>query len=85
MANVGTVAQIVKFLRPTDSFDPEGLEALGKAYDMALATLHDIGQPEVVREVLARRIIKAAAKGERDPAVLCGIALAAFNSDKLIR
>jgi hypothetical protein len=60
IGRVGTVATIIKFLRPTDSdsFDPEALKALGKAYDMALAALHDAGQPELVQEVIARRIIK---------------------------
>jgi hypothetical protein len=52
---------------------------------MAVAALQDIGQPQLVREVLAKRIIEAAQKGERDPAALCAIALAAFNSDKLMR
>ena len=47
--------------------------------------MHDIGQPELVREVIARRIIRAAQKGERDPAKLCAVALAAFNSDRLMR
>lgn len=79
------MAQILQFLRPADSFGPEILEALGKAYDMALASLHDVGQPHVVREALARRIIRAAQKGEHNPAKLCAIALAAFNSDKLLR
>ena len=30
--------------------------------------LRDTGQPIVVQEVIAKRIIKAAMKGERDPA-----------------
>jgi hypothetical protein len=84
-SDVASMGQILEFLRPTDSFDPEVLEILGNAYDMAMAALHDAGQPEVVREVFARRIIRAAKKGECDPAKLCGIALSAFNSDRLIR
>lgn len=79
------MAQILQFLRPDNAFGPEVIEALGKAYDMALAALHDVGQPDVVREVIARRIIKAAQKGERDPAKLCAIALSAFNNDELLR
>jgi hypothetical protein len=79
------MAQIVQFIRPADAFEPEVLLVLGKAYDMAVAALHDVGQPQVVREVLAQRIIQAAQTGERDPAALCATALAAFNSDKLIR
>jgi hypothetical protein len=79
------MGRILQFLRPADSFDPEALEALGKAYDMALAALHDTGQPEVVREAIARRIIRAAKKGERDTAKLCAVALSAFNDDRLMR
>ena len=79
------MGQILEFLPRTDSFGPEAIAALGKAYDMAVGALHDVGQPEVVREVIARRIIKAAQKGERDPAKLCAVALSAFNSDSLIR
>jgi hypothetical protein len=77
------LARILEFLRPSNSFDPETIEVLGKAYDMALASLQDRGQPKVVREVIARRIIKAAQKGHRDPAKLCGDALSAFNSDNI--
>ena len=79
------MGQILEFLRPADAFDPEVLEALGKAYDIALAAPHDTGQPDFVREVPARRIIKAAKKGERDAAKLCAVALSAFNDDRLMR
>jgi hypothetical protein len=79
------MGQILEFLRPADAFDPDALEALGMAYDMALASLHDVGQPDVVREVIARRIVRAAKKGERDTAKLCAVALSAFNHDKLMR
>lgn len=63
-------------------FDPEAITAMGDAYDRACAKLHDRGQPEVVREVIAKRIIKAAKEGERDPERLCGIALRAFGFDR---
>ena len=81
----GIMAQILQFLRPNDSFGPEVLAALGKAYDMAIEALHDSGQLDAVREVVARRIIRAAKKGEHDPARLCTLALAAFNSSKPTR
>lgn len=76
------MGQILEFIRPTEAFEPEEIEDLGKAYDMAISVLHDAGQPAVVREVIARRIIKAAQRGERDPAKLCAVALSAFNPDK---
>ena len=79
------MARILEFLRPTEAFEPEALEALGKAFDMAVTALHDAGQPHIVREVIARRIIRTAQKGERNPAKLCAAALSAFNSDELVR
>ena len=40
---------------------------MGEAYDTARGELHDYGQPALVNEVLAKRIIDIAEKGERDP------------------
>jgi hypothetical protein len=77
--------RISNYFQPTDtgSFGPEILEVVGNAYDMTIATLHRIGQPEIPREAIAKRIIKAAREGERDPVVLSAIALGAVNSDTL--
>ena len=44
-----------------------------------MADLHDTGQPEIVKEAIAKRIITLAAKGERDPERLRAAALAAFG------
>jgi hypothetical protein len=70
---------------PTDAFSPEAIKVLSRAYDMAIESLHDVGQPEVVREGIATRIIEAARRGHDDPAALCAAALSAFNTDKLAR
>ena len=48
------------------------------AYDSASKSLHDNGQPNIVKEVIARRIISLAEKGEHDPDRLCARALAAL-------
>jgi hypothetical protein len=40
----------VQFVRPENSFDPELVATLIAAYDKAVASLHDNGQPQVVRE-----------------------------------
>ena len=79
------MGQILQFIRPTDAFGPEAVKVLSKAYDMAMKSLHDVGQPKVVREVIANRIIEAAKRGHDDPAALCAAALAAFNTEKLMR
>ena len=57
-------------------FDAEATGALGKAYDIACRALHPKGQPPVVQEILAKKIIEVAQRGERDPDRLAAIALA---------
>lgn len=56
-------------------FDPEATTAMSAAFELACQGLHDRGQPEIVREVIAREIIKLAKTGERDPEQLCSHAL----------
>ena len=55
------------------------LAVLVDAYGLAMRALHDRGQPEMVREIIAKRIIKLAATGERDPERLSRAALAAIG------
>ena len=45
------------------SFDPATTQLLGLAYERAC---QDVGSDVTVREALARRIIEAAKRGERD-------------------
>jgi hypothetical protein len=66
---------ILQFIRPFDVFDPATLTVLSEAYDEALVSLHDYGQPIVVRETIALRLFDLASKGERDPQRLCEAAL----------
>jgi hypothetical protein len=68
----------VRKLLESAAYDPETVRALCIAYDRAKNELHDTGQPEIVREILARRILELAAKGERDPARLCSGALSSL-------
>ena len=60
-------------------FDPETLTLLVEAYDRTMQALHDRGQPELVREVIAKRIIALAGEGERNPDRLSRAALAAVG------
>jgi hypothetical protein len=48
---------------------------------MRLASMGDRGLPDIVREIIAKRIIAAAKQGERDPKQLCNTALAALGID----
>ena len=69
------VGESKPFLHHVEAFDPETLETIGRAYDLAIATLHDRGQPESVRSLIADRIMLAARRGERDIHALCRGAL----------
>ena len=64
------------------SFDPEITRAMGAAYDKARELLHNMGQPEVVQEVIADRIINVAKTGERDPDRICQRAMTALGLER---
>jgi len=73
------MAQILRFIQPDNSFDPETIALLGSIYDEAIAELDERADLEIVREVIAKRIIHLAQKGERDPIRLRRVALAALR------
>ena len=73
---------IVLFLGKSDSFDVGTASIIDQAFDQACKRLHDRGQPEVVREVLAKRIIALAKDGERNVNRLCTSALASFGVEE---
>jgi hypothetical protein len=58
------------------AFDPEAVAAMTEAFEAACEVLQDAGQPDVVREIIAKRIVAAATVGERDPVRLRAAALA---------
>jgi hypothetical protein len=60
--------------------DPETVKTLSEAYEKACKSLHDTGQPQIVNEIIAQRIIALALKGERDPDRLCAGALIALGN-----
>jgi hypothetical protein len=60
-------------------FDDSAIKVMGEAFDAACKDLHDAGQPDIVYEVVATRIIEAAKSGERDPEKLRVWALTAFG------
>jgi hypothetical protein len=65
----------IRSLVTPGEFDAEALEAVAEAFDAAYKALDDPGQPKIVLEVIAERIIEAARRGERDPVRLVEAAL----------
>ena len=53
------------------SSDPHVIDVMGKAYAKACKMLHDRGQPSIVQEVIAQRIVEIAKTGERNPDLIC--------------
>ena len=72
------MGQILRFLTPTElsAFDEFATRVMGEAFDTACAELQDGNLSELVREIIAGRIIEAARRGERDPKRLCSIGIA---------
>ena len=77
------MATIVDLFRQT-SFDPDTIKTLREAYDRALRSLHDAGQPDIVKEIIAQRIIALAKQGERNPDRLCSDALSALGNKRVM-
>ena len=57
------------------AFGPEATTAMGEAFDAACNELCAVGQLQMVRKLLAQRIVTAARKGEIDPTHLQSAAL----------
>ena len=54
-------------------------QIMGRAFERACKALHDVGQPAMVKDVIAKRITDIAKTGERDPHQLCERALMALG------
>jgi hypothetical protein len=57
---------IDRYVRVTGAFDPEAIQVLGRAFDLACALVGHTAQPVAVREAIAKGIFEAAKQGERD-------------------
>jgi hypothetical protein len=71
------MADVLPFQNAT--FDADATHVMGEAFDRACYSLHDVGQPDLVREIIAKRIIQVARDGERNPDELCVRALKALG------
>jgi hypothetical protein len=66
------MAQILPFVRRWNVFHPDATSAMGEAYDKAVGTIHPDAESQfVVRELIAKRIIRMAQKGVVDRDQLC--------------
>jgi hypothetical protein len=68
------MAAILRFPLPAQvlqisdrAFDGETTALVCQAFDLTCLALHDADQPDLVKEIIAKRIIDIAGRGERDP------------------
>ena len=71
-------ATIIQFVEG-QPFNPDVVRIMGEAYDIACKALHDSGQPTIVREVIAKRVIDITRTGEFDTKEICDRVLLAFG------
>jgi hypothetical protein len=76
------MASVLPFVVNKSDFDDDTTRIMGEAFDSACVGLQDTGQPALVREIIAKRIIEAAKKGKRDPVRLRNAGLAALGYDR---
>lgn len=76
------MADILQFRPRLTVFAPELTSVMGDAYERAIATLPDIQTELLLRELVAKRIIRLARRGELDPEHLCSSALSGFRKPR---
>jgi hypothetical protein len=69
------MADILQFRPRLNVFAPELTLAMGDAYDKAIASLPNTEAELMVRELVAKRIIRLARRGERDPEQLGAVGI----------
>jgi len=75
---------ILQFPRRHNVFNPETTIAMGSAYDTAIASLRKEAASELfVRDLVAKRIIKMARRGEVDRERLCKSAISGFVRSRI--
>jgi hypothetical protein len=73
------MAEIIQFPRRLNVFDPDLTTTMGNAFDKAMSALDDRRSELVIRELIAKRIIRMVRNGEADPGHLCASALSGFR------
>jgi hypothetical protein len=81
-AEEALMVDILQFRPRLDVFAPELTSAMGDAYDKAIACISNNDSELAVRDLLAKRIIRSARRGERDPEHLCSSALSGFRKPR---
>ena len=72
----------IKRMLDSAAFDPAAVTALTNAYEAACASLRLIDRTDPLAEIVAKKIIEHARRGERDPSRLCAVVLKELQSKR---
>ena len=65
------------------TFEPADIEAMNRALDAACVALRLSKREASLRQIVARKIVECAGTGERDPQVLCRMAVSELQREAL--
>jgi hypothetical protein len=71
---LGCVVAIYRLLQKS-AFEPEDIERMIAAYELALVELVLSDRSDPLTETVAKYIVEAAQTGEKNPKAICGLAL----------
>jgi hypothetical protein len=63
------------------AFSADVTQCMGRAFEQACRTLRGGGHPDLIKEIIAKHIVRCARDGIRNPDQLCEAALAAIGLD----
>lgn len=61
------------------AFEADVALLMSQAFELACETMQDSGYPDLIKEIVAKRIILCASHGASDPASLCREALTSLG------
>jgi hypothetical protein len=64
---------------------PQATHAMAAAFDKVCRSLHDAGQPDIVKEIIAKPIIDLAREGDNDLDHLCEVTFGVRLQPRLMK
>jgi hypothetical protein len=74
---LGKAVAIYRLLQ-NSAFGPDDIKRMASAYERGLVLMH-LKRDDPLTETLAQHIVEIAQTGEKDPEVICGLALKRFG------
>jgi hypothetical protein len=73
------MGEVLPPIPSSEAFEPEATAAMAKAFDKLCLTISPTEHADVLREIIAKRIVELARQGSTDPEALCAQVLTSFG------